>query len=187
LFTLFLLALSLALALLRGGRLTSLFELPIRHLWLFFLPFALQLAVFSPLRSALPLGSEVDRLLYFASLLTAAVALWLNRHLPGLTWIAAGLVLNLLVISLNGGFMPVAGAARSFAGLPPLSARDANVIPMTETTLLPWLGDTLPLPAWLPFANVYSPGDVLVAIGGVLFIQRNLTRVPASLASVSRD
>jgi hypothetical protein len=98
----------------------------------------------------------------------------LNRHLPGVFWIALGLFANILVISLNGGFMPVSLAAREIAGLPALTARQNNVVPMTDTTLLPWLGDILPLPAFVPFANVFSLGDVLIAIGGVIFTQRVL-------------
>jgi hypothetical protein len=67
--------------------------------------------------------------------------------------------------------MPVSNAAREFAGLPPLTGRYLNIIPITESTIFPWLSDVLPLPAILPFANVYSIGDFLVALGGVIFIQ----------------
>ncbi len=169
-----LLVLSLLIALARGGSLGALANLQIRYLWLFFVPLILQLLAFTPLASAFGLGTDSTRVIYLASMLCGALALALNWQLPGLVWIAAGLALNLLVITLNGGFMPVLPAAREFTGLPALDSRDNNVIPMTSETRLWFLGDILPLPAWLPFTNVFSLGDVLITFGGVLFIQQAL-------------
>ena len=170
------LALSLVVALLRGGRLSRLFDLPIRYAWLFFIPLALQLLLFTSLRSTFKLSGNADRILYLVSMAIVAVVLWLNRRLPGIWWIIAGFTLNFLVITLNGGFMPVSNAARAFAGLPSVIGRSHNVIPMTDTTILPWLGDILPLPAWMPAANVFSVGDVLVVIGEWILIQRALVK-----------
>ncbi len=173
-FILIVLLLSLGIALARGGRLDALVNLPVRQLWLFFVPLLLQLMVFTPVASLFGSSTDVARFVYLASMLTAALALALNRQLPGLLWIAAGLVLNVLVITANGGFMPVLPAAREFAGMAPLSGRDNNVILMGPDTSLWFLGDLLPLPAWMPLANVFSLGDVLITLGGVLFIQRAL-------------
>lgn len=173
-FVLLLLVLSVIVALLRGGRIHTLLTLQIRHLWLFFVPLLLQLIAFSPLGDQLVQGIPLARLLYIPSLFIAATALAFNRQLPGTLWIAIGLVSNALVIALNGGFMPVSAEARALAGMPPLLEREMNVIPMTNGTVLPWLADIIPLPSFLPFANVISVGDVLVAIGGMIFIQRTL-------------
>ncbi len=165
---------ALAVALARGGSLNALLNLPVRQLWLFFVPLALQLLLFTPLASLFHFSTDATKLVYLVSMLAAALALVLNRHLPGVLWIAAGLVLNLLVITLNGGFMPVLPQARQFAGLPPINGRDNNVISMGTGTMLWFLGDILPLPAWLPHANVFSLGDVLITVGGILFIQQAL-------------
>ena len=40
-----------------------------------------------------------------------------------------------------------------------------NVAPMQPDTILPWLADVLPQPAWLPRRNVVSVGDLLLAAG----------------------
>jgi hypothetical protein len=165
---------SLLVALLRGGRLTNLAHLPLRHFWVLFLPLVLQLIAFSPLGDVTVSGVSLARVLYGASLGLAAFALWLNRQLPGVVWIALGLFLNCVVILLNGGFMPISAQARAVAGLPPVVGREMNVVPLTQDTILPWLGDILPLPAFIPFATVFSIGDILIAIGGILFIQRSL-------------
>ncbi len=175
-FILLVLAASLLIAILRGARVSDLANLRLRYAGLFFLPLLLQIIAFTPLGEALVLEAPLAHLIYVASLGLAAFALWLNRHLPGVKWIALGLGLNALVILMNGGFMPVSPAARAMAGMAPLTGRDNNVIPMTDATVLPWLGDVFPLPAFLPFANVFSIGDVLVALGGILFTQSIVPR-----------
>ena len=35
---------------------------------------------------------------------------------------------------------------------------------------LPWLIDRWPVPAWIPMGNVYSVGDVLIAVGAVVLV-----------------
>ena len=35
---------------------------------------------------------------------------------------------------------------------------------------LPWLTDIFALPAWLPFSNVFSVGDILIGLGVVIVI-----------------
>lgn len=169
------LIISIAIAFLRGGRLKNLAQVQPRVLPLFFAPLVLQLVAFSPIGEMTLFDAPLARPLYPVSLGAAALALWFNRQLPGVFWIALGLFLNFLVIGLNGGFMPVSPWAREIAGLPPLTGRNMNVMPMSEANLLPWLTDVLPLPRFIPFANVFSIGDVLIALGGVIFIQRALT------------
>lgn len=159
------------MALARGGRVTSLTRLPLHHVWLLFVPFLIQVIAFASPGELIVAGAPLAQYLYVASLVVAAIGLVLNRQLPGVIWIAAGLALNALAIVANGGFMPVASDARVFAGMPPLTGRDMNVIPMTAETRLPFLADILPLPYFVPFANVFSIGDVLIALGGVIFIQ----------------
>jgi hypothetical protein len=53
-------------------------------------------------------------------------------------------------------------------------------------TLLPWLGDIFVLPRPVPFANVFSPGDVLIGLGGALFIVRTMRRsLPAAVEGLT--
>lgn len=173
-FILLILLFSLLVALARGGNLSALGNLRPRYLWLLFIPLVLQLIAFSPLGRDPANAETLGKGLHLVSLAIAALALILNRHLPGVSFIALGFFLNLGVIALNGGYMPVSAPAREFAGLPPLNGPDANVAPMNSNTVLPFLGDILPLPAWLPRANVFSIGDVLITLGGILFLTRAL-------------
>lgn len=83
--------------------------------------------------------------------------------------VASGVALNLLVIVANGGFMPrdQAHAPRSINH--PASAI-SNTIAANSETRLAWLGDTLPQPAWLPQADLISPGDVLLSLGAAAWL-----------------
>jgi hypothetical protein len=162
---------SLLVALARGGRLSNLTRMPLHHVWFLFVPFLLQVVAFSPVGDTIVAGAPLAQYLYAVSLALAAIGLVLNRQLPGLMWIALGLALNSIAILSNGGFMPVSGSAREFAGLMPLTGREFNVIPLTAETRLPFLADVLPLPSILPFANVFSIGDILITLGGVIFLQ----------------
>lgn len=115
-------------------------------------------------------------------LLTAAAGfaglfVWLNRRVPGLLLIGLGLVANALVVVLNGA-MPVSVRAAEQAGMAPAELDlpgDRRHEPLGETTLLPWLADTVPFA--LPVApQVVSAGDVLVAAGAGLALYTGMTR-----------
>lgn len=84
-------------------------------------------------------------------------------------WLVAalGVALNALVIALNDGHMPQATAAAiavwGASHIDPTKLQ--NVAPMRPETVLPWLADVLPQPAWLPRRNVVSVGDLLLSAG----------------------
>jgi hypothetical protein len=101
---------------------------------------------------------------------------WLNRKLPGFWALGIGLVLNLLVIVLNGGLMPV--SPKVVEQLLPDALPDAwpigkrigwNIVLPRATTRLWWLSDHLLLPAWFPVRKALSPGDFLIA-GGAFWL-----------------
>lgn len=103
---------------------------------------------------------------------------WLNRHQPGFRVLGLGLALNFLVITLNGGLMPISPervahlAPNARAGSWQVGSRLGTgkdiVLPIT-TTHLWWLSDCLLLPTWFPHRVAYSPGDVLIA-GGAFWL-----------------
>lgn len=162
---------AIGLALLRGGSLANLSNVRLRFYYLLFVPLGLQLIIFSPLASDLPPGVPYA---YIASMLVGAVVVWFNRKLPGFGLLLAGLLSNLVVILLNGGFMPVSMAARALAGLPLFRGVYNNVVEMTRDSNLWFLADIIPVPGWLPLGNVFSLGDLLIALGGFEFIRRTL-------------
>jgi hypothetical protein len=85
-----------------------------------------------------------------------------NARLPGMLLAGLGLAMNLTVIVANGA-MPVSSGAASAAGLsPPQEGSALKHEQMDSDTVLPWLGDTLPVPG---LGEVWSVGDVVLALG----------------------
>ena len=99
---------------------------------------------------------------------------WVNRRLTGMRIFGLGLILNLLVISLNGGLMPMAPetAGALFPDLPASTweigsriGRSKNIILLAGETRLALLSDAVLLPAWFPWTRALSPGDLFIALG----------------------
>jgi hypothetical protein len=100
---------------------------------------------------------------YVTSTFAVLVAILVNLHIPGLSFVAAGAASNLLVIVANGGTMPASAAAYAEQGRG--AAESYSNTAMLHEPVLGLLGDVIALPAWLPGSNVISLGDILIAIG----------------------
>jgi Major Facilitator Superfamily/Transketolase, C-terminal domain/Family of unknown function (DUF5317) len=74
--------------------------------------------------------------------------------------------LNAAAIAANGGRMPISEAAAEAAGLETFER--SNVDPGGER--LWFLGDIFALPYQLPWANIFSVGDLLIGFGMIAFI-----------------
>lgn len=142
-----------------GGRYRGLLVLTLRAKPLVLVSFVCQLLVLQG--PALP--GAVAPVLHVLTYVAAAVFVWLNRRVPGLPLVALGAVLNGVTIALNGGTLPAARGAQQVAGLADDGGfANSAVVP---DPVLPWLGDVFAVPSWVPFANVFSVGDVLVVAG----------------------
>ncbi len=108
-----------------------------------------------------------------ASLVAFLVFVWLNRQLPGMPVLLVGVLLNLLVILANGGWMPISPqtASRLIGGdagqLIGLGNRfgQKDILLLSQDTRLVFLADRFLLPAWFPYQVAFSLGDIFVAIG----------------------
>jgi hypothetical protein len=134
-----------------------------------YLPAAWQVATRGVASAALPL-----------SLVAFLVFVWVNRGLPGMPILLAGLVLNLLVISSNGGWMPI--SPETATHLPgggdvqssPLGSHfgQKDILLLPQDTQFEFLSDRLLLPDWFHYAVAFSVGDILVAIGAFWLLAR---------------
>ena len=85
-----------------------------------------------------------------------------NLAIPGIPIVALGAACNLAAILANGGRMPADPAALATAGLEVTGSTNSVVV--ADPVLWP-LTDIFAIPAWVPGANVFSIGDVLIAVG----------------------
>ena len=159
-FILYAIPIGILVGLVSGGRLDRLSELQLRWAPIMLLGLAVQIALFSG-RVGSTIG-DAGPAIYVASTAAVFIAVLRNLATPGVWLIIVGAGCNLAAIVANGGFMPADSVALgSVGGLPP---GFTNSIIATDPALRP-LTDLFALPAWLPFANVFSIGDVLIGVG----------------------
>lgn len=150
------------LGLLSGGRLSALGELRIRRVELVYAAILLQIAAFPS--GVLPWSTpdSAARLLWLVSFALLIAFAVVNRTVRGVALVFAGLASNLAAVLANGGLMPASPHAIRAAGL---TYRLENNSLSTAHPHLAWLTDRWAVPAWIPWGNVYSVGDVLIAVG----------------------
>ncbi len=116
-------------------------------------------------------GDDVALAALLASYVTLIAFVWVNRRLPAAPLLLVGLVLNALVIGVNGG-MPVSEAAIRATGSPtdvlPSVIDDGKHHLMSSSDVLTPLADVIGLPP--PIATVLSIGDVALYVGIVAFM-----------------
>ena len=123
-----------------------------------------------------------------ASLVVFLVFVWLNRQLPGMPILLAGLMLNLIVMVANGGWMPISPETASrvigadISKYVEVGGRfgQKDILLLAQDTRLGFLADRFLLPAWSPYQVAFSAGDTLIA-GGAFWL---LARPPAKLTKL---
>lgn len=127
---------------------------------------------FSPTRTIYP--DEAASISLVLSQFILLIFAWFNRKIPGFWLLTIGLVLNLLVISLNGGFMPISPETVQWLRGDPATAgwevgerlgTGKNIVLPLEQTKLEFLSDHFRTPDNPYYRVAFSAGDVLIAIG----------------------
>jgi hypothetical protein len=166
--------LSLLIGFFRGGSLKGLAHMKLKGGWLFPLLLGIEICVFL-LQNKLNVIASFSNYLFIAIYIVALVFLWFNRHNQGFMIIFIGVLLNFIVMTLNGGRMPVSIEAGQFLGPEYIEALKAGTygkhIAINSSTLLPFLGDIIPLSDPYPREQVISIGDVVMNVGVFIFIQ----------------
>jgi hypothetical protein len=160
-FNLYAIPLGVIIGLLTGGRLERLGEARFRWAPLALAGLLTQLIVFFG-----PVAERVGDLgvpLYVGSTALVLAAVLRNVAIPGLALVALGAVSNLAAIVANGGYMPASPGALAALGRE-INTGYSNSAVVEAPALAP-LTDLFALPAWLPWANLFSVGDVLIAAG----------------------
>jgi Family of unknown function (DUF5317) len=171
-FVLYAVAAGLLIGLLVGGRLSGLARLQFEWAPLIALGMAIQLALFSD-----PIASSIGTAgppIYVGSSLLVLAAVCRNWSITGLPIVALGAASNLAAIVANGGYMPASAAALAAQGRDAPSAY-SNSTYLADPALAP-LTDIFAMPTWIPLANVFSIGDILIAVGIALAIVAAMRR-----------
>lgn len=171
-FILYSLIVGLAIGFVVGGRTGGLADLRFRWPSVFIIGLAVQVVLFSDAVTERigALGAPI----YIASTGLVLAAVVANRAIPGMVVVAVGAASNLAAIVANGGYMPASISAMEALGkIPKTVYSNSAVVP--DAALAP-LTDIFVLPAWLPWANIFSIGDVLIGLGVVLVIVSAMRR-----------
>jgi hypothetical protein len=151
---------------LRGGRLSALTELRLKGVPVVVGAFAVQILIVN----VFPAGSHsLHEAINVVSYAVLGVVMAANLQVPGMPFIAAGGALNTAAIAANGGVMPASEGALRLAGLPADPAGYSN---SSVAESAGFLGDVFAVPAWVPHANVFSVGDVLLIVGAWVLVHR---------------
>jgi hypothetical protein len=164
-FVLYAIPIGILVGYLLGGRLDRLSALRLRWVPLILFGLLVQVAIFTDAGGRLV--GDAGPAVYVASTAAVLVAVLRNLIVPGVALIAAGAGLNLVAIVANGGRMPADPAALTSVG--GLGSGYTNSVITTHPLLWP-LTDLFALPSWLPLANVFSVGDVLIGLGVALTV-----------------
>ena len=149
-----------------GGRVAGLATIQFKWAWVIMLGLAVQLVLFSDFVTE-RIG-EAGVPIYVLSTLAVAGAVAANLRIRGMPIVLVGAASNLAAILANGGYMPTSPAALEALGHTfPDGYSNSSYDP---DPALPWLTDIFAMPAWLPAANVFSIGDVLIGLGVVVVI-----------------
>ena len=166
-FMLYAILIGLLAGLITGGRLGRLAELHLHWIPVAIAAMLVQTVLFTP-AVWIAVGDLVP-IIYVASMVVALVVVLRNlRQAWALSLVALGTLSNLVAILMNGGFMPVTAEALGIAA-PTVTRHGGNSV-LTADPAVTFLVDRFVMPEWLPFATVYSVGDVLIGIGIVLVI-----------------
>ena len=149
-----------------GGRPAGLAALKFRWAWLAVAGFLIQVVLFSG-----PVSERIGSAgppIYVASTAMVLIAVAANIRIPGMVLVVLGAACNLAAIVANGGYMPVSPAAVAAMGRDEIAGYSNSAV--IESPALAPLTDVIVLPAWLPFTNIVSIGDVLIGLGILVVI-----------------
>jgi hypothetical protein len=175
-FMLYAIVVGLVVGRVAGGRLGNLAELQFRWWPLALGGLIVQLILFSPVAEGIGQAGPVA---YVAS--TALVGIAIVRNVlenARFAVVAAGALTNLAAIVANSGYMPVTPDALAASGRATAEGYSNSLA--SSRPALDLLIDRFALPANLPFSNVFSVGDVLIAIGIMIVIVGLMRSSPES-------
>lgn len=170
--------LALLIGLARGGKWQNLSTFKFKKTWLVILAMLLQLTIFNPLWDKYVGAGLISNYLYVLSIVILVIFLLINVNISGLRILGLGIISNGAAIVANGGHMP--SSLEALKRILPqetinqLQSGSAayNVVLITDETKFSFLCDLF----YIPNINVYSVGDIFIALGAFMTIQQIMLR-----------
>ncbi|MEM7324829.1 MAG: DUF5317 family protein [Actinomycetota bacterium] len=150
-----------------GGSLSRLGAVRLRAWWAIIAALVIQVFLIEVFAGTL--DGLVAATIHLMSYGLAFLFVWHNRQVTGMALIVLGGLLNAAAIAANGGVMPAQRSALETAGIIVDSPEFENSA-VVEDARLWFLGDIFAIPEGVPFANVFSIGDIILVLGGAVTV-----------------
>jgi MFS family permease len=173
----------LLLGLLAGGHIGNLANIRLRWIGLLFAAVIIRFGTEALLNAGVPLVETLRLPLLLSGFVLLLIGLWVNRGYPGLVLAFIGILMNAVVITINGGYMPIWLPSLIAAGFEPADVTSAlHVVVgggLDADFLLNaiFLADIFPIP-FPVVQNVASLGDLFLTFGLGFFLFASVVRVP---------
>ncbi len=169
--------LAIVVSLIEGGKIRRLGWLELRGIWLIPSAWAIQIVVYWAAVKGMGMGPDwvspvLDTASYFLLLIFAGY----NWYVAGMRILALGIFLNMLVIALNGGVMPVDPLYLPEASRQALLAGQGTHGLLTPVTHLSLLADRIYISLAGFGEQIISIGDILIDAGSFLLVYKTMVR-----------
>ena len=180
-FYVYIIIISIIIGLLRNGKLSSLSQISLKRTELIVLACLIQGGIIFLGSRNIKFVLDYSSYMIIFSYIVLLLAVWYNKKLKGINFIALGIIFNFIVIVANGGHMPVLLSSLYKAGLNDfaLILKEGTYVTHTlisENTLCAFLADVIPLPPPFPDPSVVSVGDFLLFYGVFSLIQNAMVK-----------
>jgi len=177
---------------LREGNLTNLTQVSLKKIELILLACLMQAGLIFLGARKVKFVLDYSSYAMIFSYIVLLLAVWYNKKLKGMNFIALGIMFNFIVILANGGHMPVSLDSLYKVGLDnfALSLKEGIYVThtlITEKTLFRFLADVIPLPPPFPDPSVVSVGDFLMFYGVFSLIQNAMVEKKQNIEVISQN
>ena len=177
----YIIIISIIIGLLRNGKLSSLSQISLKRIELIVLACIIQAGLIFLGSKKVKFVLDYSSYMIIFSYIVLLLAVWYNKKLKGINFIALGIIFNFIVIVANGGHMPVLLSSLYKAGLNDfaLVLKEGTYVThtlITEKTLFRFLADVIPLSPPFPDPSVVSVGDFLMFYGVFSLIQNAMVK-----------
>ncbi len=178
---LYIIIISIVIGLLCNGKLSSLSQISLKKIELIVLACLIQAGLIFLGSKKVKFVLDYSSYIIIFSYIVLLSAVWYNKRLKGINFIALGIIFNFIVIVANGGHMPVLLSSLYKAGLNDfaLVLKEGTYVThtlITEKTLFRFLADVIPLSPPFPDPSVVSAGDFLMFYGVFSLIQNAMVK-----------